>query len=49
MNNNIEEIISKLGLIPHPEGGYYKEIYRSEELINKEGLPNRYDSEDLLY
>ncbi len=25
-----EKLISKLGLIPHPEGGYYKETYRSE-------------------
>lgn len=28
---NIELLISKLGLIPHPEGGFYAETYRSED------------------
>lgn len=36
--------ISKLDLTPHPEGGFFKEVYRSEETI-KDGLPNRYKSE----
>jgi predicted cupin superfamily sugar epimerase len=27
---------------PHPEGGYYKEIYRSEDKINSIGLPSKY-------
>jgi predicted cupin superfamily sugar epimerase len=27
----IEHLIKKLGLIPHPEGGFYRETYRSEE------------------
>ena len=26
--------ISKLHLKPHPEGGWFREVYRSEELIN---------------
>ena len=26
-----EEIIHKLGLVPHPEGGFYTETYRSSE------------------
>ena len=25
-----QELIDKLGLEPHPEGGYFKELYRSE-------------------
>ena len=34
---NAEDIINKLEMLPHPEGGYYKETYRSEEqTINKE-------------
>ena len=37
--------INKLDLIKHPEGGYYKEIYRSEEVIAKEALPGRYSAE----
>lgn len=27
-----KQIISKLNLTPHPEGGYFKEFYRSKEL-----------------
>jgi predicted cupin superfamily sugar epimerase len=34
--------VQKLGLQPHPEGGYYKEIYRGTEGIEKENLPVRY-------
>lgn len=34
--------VQKLGLQPHPEGGFYKEIYRSTEEIAKENLPSRY-------
>jgi predicted cupin superfamily sugar epimerase len=30
--------IDKLGLIPHPEGGYYRESYRSQLLIPHEAL-----------
>lgn len=33
--------IEKLDLIPHPEGGYFREIYRSEEILH-EGLPERF-------
>jgi len=34
--------ISHLQLQPHPEGGYYRETYRSIEKINREALPARY-------
>lgn len=34
--------IENLGLIAHPEGGFYKETYRSTENIPKEGLPSRF-------
>ena len=37
-----EKIIKTLGLEPHPEGGYFKETYRSDILISKEGLKNVY-------
>ncbi len=37
--------INKLGLVKHPEGGYYKEIYRSEEVIAVEALPDRYTAQ----
>ncbi len=31
--------IEKLKLLPHPEGGYYKEVYRSTEEVVAELLP----------
>jgi len=45
MKMNAKYFIDKLGLIRHPEGGYFKEIYRSEEIIARESLPKRYDGE----
>ena len=41
----VEQIIEKLGLEPHPEGGYYKEIYRSEGLIKNDSLPSNMEGE----
>ncbi len=33
-----KELIDSLNLLPHPEGGYYKETYRSDETtVNKNG------------
>lgn len=34
--------IEKLNLIEHPEGGYFREIYRSAETIPGEHLPERF-------
>jgi len=34
--------IEKLGLIPHPEGGFYREVYRSTGSIPGEALPDRF-------
>lgn len=36
--------IEKLELQSHPEGGYFKEIYRSPESINIESIPERFGS-----
>lgn len=30
----IQEIIAKYQLQPHPEGGYFRELYRSEQVLN---------------
>ena len=38
MNKNADLIIEMLELIEHPEGGYYKETYRSAELMSFEGF-----------
>ncbi len=39
----IHKIIEELDLKPHPEGGYFKEEYRSSEEISKECLPPVYN------
>jgi predicted cupin superfamily sugar epimerase len=33
MMDRAEELVATLGLIPHPEGGYYGELYRSEATV----------------
>jgi uncharacterized protein len=40
-----EDLIKLLDLKPHPEGGFFKEIYRSQEKISTDSLPERYDGE----
>jgi predicted cupin superfamily sugar epimerase len=40
-----EYYITKLGLTKHPEGGWFKEIYRSDETILREHLPERFKGE----
>jgi predicted cupin superfamily sugar epimerase len=35
--------IEKLQLNPHPEGGYYRETYRSEDVLAREALPSRFE------
>jgi len=34
--------IDKLKLNAHPEGGFYREVYRSNELYDSSGLPTRF-------
>lgn len=38
----INDIVERLELKAHPEGGYYREVYRSAEKIEKEALPGRF-------
>ncbi|MEI6166484.1 MAG: cupin domain-containing protein [bacterium] len=35
--------IRRLQLIPHPEGGFYREVYRSDEGVGGKALPARYN------
>jgi len=37
--------IERLGLKKHPEGGYFREVYRSSESIRNSALPDRFDGE----
>lgn len=38
--NRIEHLIAKLDLDPHPEGGFYKETYRSKQIIGGDTKSN---------
>ena len=41
--NEISEITKQLNLAPHPEGGFYKETYRSEGSIDTNNLGKAYN------
>ncbi len=41
--NSIDNIITKLDLKPHPEGGYFRETYRSNGIIKADCLDKNYD------
>ncbi|HSQ44119.1 MAG TPA: cupin domain-containing protein [Ginsengibacter sp.] len=42
---NATNLINQLQLRPHPEGGYFKETYRSNESIAQDALPKRFTGE----
>lgn len=44
MPSNIDKLVEKLGLIPHPEGGYFKETYRSKDVVKP--TDKRYKGEE---
>lgn len=39
----IDTIINKLKLQPHPEGGFYRETYRSRDTVSQECMGKHYD------
>ena len=45
----VEDIISRYDLKPHPEGGFYKEVYRSTGVIKAEGFPNERNFSTSIY
>lgn len=46
---DLNNLVSKLGLTPHPEGGYYKETFKSEEQISDTELSVNYEGKRKLY
>jgi predicted cupin superfamily sugar epimerase len=44
-----EQIIKNLKLLPHPEGGYYKEMYRSKQKVNLDSGKSRNVSTSIYY
>ena len=43
MHTNAAYIIEKFNLQKHPEGGYFKETYRSEKVIPEDSLPEQFE------
>ena len=42
MSHTVSELVAMFQLLPHPEGGFYKETYRSAEQIEQHSLPQRF-------
>jgi uncharacterized protein len=42
---DVDYWINHLQLLPHPEGGFYKETYRSKEMVNSHALPDRFEGD----
>lgn len=38
----VEKLVEIYGLLPHPEGGFYKENYVAAELIPQAALPSHF-------
>lgn len=38
----VEQLIAALDLEEHPEGGYFREVYRAGEVLEETALPERY-------
>ena len=39
---SIRQLIQQYNLQPHPEGGWYKQTYKSKEKIAADALPERF-------
>jgi hypothetical protein len=48
MNKEAEKIVKALNLTRHPEGGYFSEVYRSDETLEKD-LHERFTGKHSLY
>jgi len=42
---SVADLISYYQLLPHPEGGYYKETYRCSEQVPQHALPGRFNGD----
>lgn len=49
MQHHIQNIIKKYNLIPHPEGGYYREIFRSKTQITSPAVNKKRTTATHIY
>lgn len=47
--NDVNAVIQSLGLHPHPEGGFYKEMHRSTTAVLEPGKPSSKDAYSSIY
>jgi predicted cupin superfamily sugar epimerase len=45
MQFTVSALVEQFSLLPHPEGGFYRETYRSAESIGMNALPERFPGE----
>lgn len=45
MAKDYKHWVEKLQLLPHPEGGFYKETYRSDGSISQSSLPSEFNGD----
>lgn len=43
MDETAKQIVERFGLEPHPEGGYFREVYRSGLTVSHPGIPNGHE------
>lgn len=46
---NAEQVIAELGLVPHPEGGFYREVFRSPAIVTSDSRPPRHASTAIYF
>ncbi|WP_107037475.1 cupin domain-containing protein [Brumimicrobium mesophilum] len=45
MKSKVEKLVETLNLSPHPEGGFYRETYRSSGNVSESSLGSKYQGE----
>jgi len=45
MDAAVKQIVERLGLRPHPEGGFFREVYRSSVELAHPGVPAQHDNQ----
>jgi len=45
MDKKVKTIVTTLHMLPHPEGGFYKETYRSKGVIPKESMQEEFSGD----
>ena len=45
---SVQQLIHQFNLLPHPEGGWYAETYRSKDVIPRESLPTSFSGDRIM-